>query len=135
MAGPSVRFLSLLCLAVWAAEPRAAAQTPPVLDIQTYAGLTITGAVGHGLPNSIRHGPGPDEQRERLALSVMGSNRSWFNGDRTAEGDLNYGTDLSRPVELVSWNDATYVIGGLCSREREHSVKCRGFSLGAILWQ
>ena len=36
-----VRFLTLLCLAPWVV-----AQTPPVLDIQTYAGLTITGAVG-----------------------------------------------------------------------------------------
>jgi hypothetical protein len=41
-----VRFLSLLCLAVWAVGPRASAQTPAQLDIQKYAGLTITGAVG-----------------------------------------------------------------------------------------
>jgi formylglycine-generating enzyme required for sulfatase activity len=41
-----VRFLSLLGLTVWAVGPRAAAQTPPVLDVQLYAGLSITGAVG-----------------------------------------------------------------------------------------
>jgi formylglycine-generating enzyme required for sulfatase activity len=41
-----VRFLSLLCLAVCAVGPRAAAQTPAGLNIQTYAGLSITGAVG-----------------------------------------------------------------------------------------
>ena len=41
-----VRFLPVLCLAVWAVAPRAVAQTPPALDIHTYAGLTITGAVG-----------------------------------------------------------------------------------------
>jgi formylglycine-generating enzyme required for sulfatase activity len=41
-----IRFLSLLCLAVWAAGPRAVAQTPAELDIQLYAGLTVTGAVG-----------------------------------------------------------------------------------------
>jgi formylglycine-generating enzyme required for sulfatase activity len=41
-----IRFLFLLCLAVWAAGPRVSAQTPPELDIQLYAGLTITGAVG-----------------------------------------------------------------------------------------
>ena len=35
-----------LVLAVWAAAPRASAQTPAGLSIQTYAGLTITGAVG-----------------------------------------------------------------------------------------
>ena len=41
-----VRFLSVLGLAVWAAGPRAVAQTPAGLDVQLYAGLTITGAVG-----------------------------------------------------------------------------------------
>jgi formylglycine-generating enzyme required for sulfatase activity len=41
-----VRFLSLLCLAVWALAPPVYAQTPPVLDIHLYAGLTVTGAVG-----------------------------------------------------------------------------------------
>ncbi|PYJ55055.1 MAG: hypothetical protein DME24_25460, partial [Verrucomicrobia bacterium] len=41
-----VRLLSLLCLAVWAAVPRASAQTSAGLDLQLYPGLTITGAVG-----------------------------------------------------------------------------------------
>lgn len=42
----SFRLLSLLCLAVLAAGPRAYADAPAGLSIQTYAGLTITGAVG-----------------------------------------------------------------------------------------
>ncbi len=41
-----VLFLVLLCWAVWAIGPRASAQTPAELDLQLYAGLTITGAVG-----------------------------------------------------------------------------------------
>jgi len=41
-----VRFLALLCLAVWAVGPRASAQTPAGLDLQLYAGLTITGRGG-----------------------------------------------------------------------------------------
>src|SRR6267143_999634 len=40
-----VRFLSLLCVAHWAVRPRAVAQTAAELDIQLYAGLSITGAV------------------------------------------------------------------------------------------
>ena len=48
----------------------------------------------------------------------MGSNPSWLNGDRTAYGETNYGTDLSRPVEEVSWNDATNYCGQLTQRER-----------------
>src|SRR6266496_2206866 len=42
----SVRFLSILGLALWAATPEAVAQTSAQLAIQTCAGLTITGAVG-----------------------------------------------------------------------------------------
>jgi hypothetical protein len=34
------------CLALWTVGLRAYAQTPPGLDIQLYAGLSITGAVG-----------------------------------------------------------------------------------------
>ena len=37
-------------------------------------------------------------------LAVVGSNPSWFNG--VANG-TDYGTDLTRPVETVSWYDAT----------------------------
>jgi len=39
-------FLAVLGLAVWAVSPKVYAQTPAGLSIQTYAGLTITGAVG-----------------------------------------------------------------------------------------
>ncbi len=39
-------WLAVLCWAVWAVGPQASAQTPAELDIQLYAGLTITGAVG-----------------------------------------------------------------------------------------
>src|SRR5215831_5266179 len=41
-----VRFTLGLGWAVWVPAPRASAQTPVQLSIQTYAGLTITGAVG-----------------------------------------------------------------------------------------
>ena len=41
-----VRFFSLLGLAAVALGPRASAQTPPVLNLQMYAGVTVTGAVG-----------------------------------------------------------------------------------------
>jgi hypothetical protein len=47
--GNRVRFLSVLCLGVWAAAPQASAQTPAQLAIQTYAGLSIAGAGGVGV--------------------------------------------------------------------------------------
>jgi formylglycine-generating enzyme required for sulfatase activity len=51
-------------------------------------------------------------------LAVMGNNPSWFNGDRTSEGGANYGTELTRPVEQVSWNDAVAYCAQLTQRER-----------------
>jgi len=41
-----VRFASMLCLAVSTLEHPAIGQSPAGLSIQTYAGLSITGAVG-----------------------------------------------------------------------------------------
>ena len=40
------RIMGWLCLIYLATGARAVAQTPPRLDLQLYAGLTITGAVG-----------------------------------------------------------------------------------------
>jgi formylglycine-generating enzyme required for sulfatase activity len=61
---------------------------------------------------------GKCEVTQREYLAVMGSNPSWYNGDRTADGGTNYGTDLSRPVETVSWEDAKTYCSQLTQRER-----------------
>ncbi len=61
---------------------------------------------------------GKHEVTQGEYLAVMGSNPSWFNGDHTAEGGPNYGIDLNRPVEQVSWNAATNYCGTLTQRER-----------------
>ena len=50
--------------------------------------------------------------------AVTGGNPSWFNGDRTWAGYGDYGVDLNRPVEWVSWEDATNYCGQLTERER-----------------
>jgi len=183
-----VRFLSLLSLAVWAVAPRASAQSPAGLNLQLYAGLSITGAVGTVYsveyvtdlaqtnswrclaflqlpaspylwadksapatgrrfyraevfaaptnmvfipPGTFRMG-GPTNEVDRLDqegpqtavtisrgfwmgkyevtqgeyLAVMGSNPSFFTGD------------TNRPVEQVSWFDATNYCGVLTQRER-----------------
>ena len=51
-------------------------------------------------------------------LEVVGDNPSRFNGDRTAEGGSDYGTHLTRPVETVTWDDATNYCAQLTQRER-----------------
>jgi formylglycine-generating enzyme required for sulfatase activity len=48
--------------------------------------------------------------------AVVGSNPSWFNGH--IFGGVDYGTDLSRPVENVTWDDATNYCDQLTQRER-----------------
>jgi formylglycine-generating enzyme required for sulfatase activity len=186
-----VRFLCVLCLAVLAVAPRVAAQTPAGLNLQLYAGLSITGATGTvyqiqyvtdlgqtnnasawrcleflQLPTSpylwadksapaiarrfyravvfaapttlvfippgtfrmgdpanevdrdLYQGPqtavaisggfwmGKYEVTQGEYLAVMGNNPSWFTGDR------------NRPVETVSWYDATNYCGQLTQLER-----------------
>lgn len=57
-------------------------------------------------------------------LEVMGSNPSWFNGVRhwdpesETEIDVDYGTDLNRPVEMLNWDDAVAYCAALTERER-----------------
>ena len=53
-------------------------------------------------------------------LAVIGSNPSYFNGDRSGppDNDQNYGTDLTRPVEQVSWIDATNFCAHLTTQDR-----------------
>ncbi len=56
---------------------------------------------------------GETEVTQALWQVVMGSNPSWFNGRRKedyfdweeANIDIDYGTNLQRPVECVSWDD------------------------------
>ena len=204
-SGPLVPAIwpAVLCLALCAEGSRAFAQTSAELDIQLYAGLTITGAVGRVYsmeyvtdlaqtntpsawrcleflqlpaspllwadrsapvsgkrfyravateapanmvfipPGTFRMGsPQGDEGRfewegpqaavtisrgfwmgkyevtQGEYLAVTGNNPSWFSGDRTAEGGSDYGTDLSRPVERVTWMDATAYCDALTLQER-----------------
>jgi formylglycine-generating enzyme required for sulfatase activity len=53
-------------------------------------------------------------------LAVMGSNPSRFNGVQYegTEWEIDYGTDLTRPVERVSWHDAVAYCLALTERER-----------------
>ena len=52
---------------------------------------------------------GQTEVTQELWEAVMGENPSWFNGYGNSKYDSshseNYGTNLNRPVEYVSWDD------------------------------
>ncbi len=48
-------------------------------------------------------------------LEVMGDNPSCFNGLRE---EMDYGVDLTRPVEEVSWDYAVAYCAALTARER-----------------
>jgi formylglycine-generating enzyme required for sulfatase activity len=54
--------------------------------------------------------------------AVMGSNPSFFNGVRqdwpVDDVDTDFGVDLARPVDTVSWFDATNYCAALTQRER-----------------
>ena len=58
-------------------------------------------------------------------LAVMGSNPSYFNGigrgwdpSCSCYRNVDFGTELNRPVEQVSWNDAVAYCAALTSREQ-----------------
>jgi formylglycine-generating enzyme required for sulfatase activity len=190
----SPRLFAVLVSALWALGSECWAQTPPVLNLQLYAGLSITGMVGtvyqiqyvtdlaqtnswrcqeflqlsaspslwidnsalatgrryyravvfaastnmaYIPPGTFRMGSPPDEldrfgdEGPQAAvtisrgfwigkyevtqgeyLTVIGNNPSYFTA---AHG---YVTDLNRPVELVSWIDATNYCAMLTERER-----------------
>jgi formylglycine-generating enzyme required for sulfatase activity len=63
---------------------------------------------------------GKHEVTQGEYLNVMGSNPSYFNGDRSGDPyyDMDYGFDLTRPVERVSWSDATNYCARLTDRDR-----------------
>ena len=53
---------------------------------------------------------GQTEVTQELWQAVMGYNPSWVNGKGNSNydsyhSDIDYGTDLQRPVEMVSWDD------------------------------
>jgi formylglycine-generating enzyme required for sulfatase activity len=198
-----VRFQSILCWAALAVGPTASAQTPSGLNLQLYAGLSITGAVGtvysveyvtdlaqtnswrcleflqppaspyfwadksapatgHRFyratvvaaptnlvfipPGTFRMGS-PSNEVDRVDdegpqtavtisrgfwmgkyevtqgeyLAMIGTNPSHFNGDHSGDPppfNQDYGTELSRPVDTVSWFNATNYCGKLTQRER-----------------
>jgi formylglycine-generating enzyme required for sulfatase activity len=183
-----LRSLSVLCWAIWALGPLASAQTPPVLNLQLYAGLSIMGAVGSVFsveyvtdlaqtnswrcleflqlpaspylwadksapatgqrfyravqtgaptnmvfipPGTFRMGSPPDEVDRRSdegpQTAVTISRGYWMGKYEVTQWEYQavvgsnpsaYTGDTNRPVEQVSWYDATNYCVTLTQRER-----------------
>lgn len=62
---------------------------------------------------------GKCEVTQQEYLDLMGTNPSYFNGYRSAAAvnARDYGTNLSRPVEQVTWREATAYCNALTQRE------------------
>ena len=178
--------LVLFCLGPWAVEPRADAQISATLSIQTYAGLTITGAVGtvytvqyatnltqpdwrgaglvqlpsspylwvdtavaatgrsfyravEGPTNMVWIPPGtftmgsPSNELARWGQegpqTVVTLTRGYFIGrDELTQGEYQsvmntnpsyFAREWGRPVDQLTWDDATNYCGQLTQRERQ----------------
>jgi hypothetical protein len=63
---------------------------------------------------------GKYEVTQGSTLDVMGNNPSFFNGLRHegTEWEIDYGVNLARPVEMVSWDDVVAYCAALTERER-----------------
>ena len=88
-----VRFLSVLCVAVWAAASQASAQTPAGLDIQIYAGVTVTGAVGSVYQIQYVTDFAQTNENDCLCLTFLqlpATNYLWFDPTAPATGRRFY---------------------------------------------
>ena len=70
---------------------------------------------------------GSTEVTQELWLAVMGSNPSWFHGVRMdydysakEEREVDYGNDLQRPVDCVTWDNCQEFIAKLNQLTGEH---------------
>ena len=108
-----VRFHCALCLAVWAAGPRAAAQTPPMLDSQAYAGLTITGEVG--TVYSIEYVTDLAQTNSWRCLEFLqlpGSPYLWADKSAPATGRRFYRAQIfAPPANMVFIPPGTFMMG------------------------
>ena len=93
-----VRFLSLLFLVFVVGGSRAVAQTPPRLDLQLYAGLSITGAVGTVYSvEYVTDLAKTNDWRCLTFLQLPATNYLWFDPTAPATGKLFY-----RAVEFAA---------------------------------
>jgi formylglycine-generating enzyme required for sulfatase activity len=110
-----VRFLTVLWLGFWATGQWAAAQTPPELDVQTYAGLTIIGEIGKVY--SIEYvtdltDPAESDWRCLEYLQLPASPYLWADKSAPATGKRFYrAVAMEAPTNMVFIPPGTFRMG------------------------
>jgi formylglycine-generating enzyme required for sulfatase activity len=117
-SGKLVRFLSLLCLAVWALAPPASAQPQPSLGLQFSAGqptLSLTGVVG--TVYSIQYATGVSPTNlwvDRTLLQAQGASSVWTDPSAPTPGQRFYrAVSVAAPADtnLVFIPPGTFTMG------------------------
>jgi formylglycine-generating enzyme required for sulfatase activity len=136
-----VPFLCVICLPVWAVTLQAPAQTSGELDIQLYAGLTITGAVG--TVYSIEYSTDltrTNAWRSLAFLELPVTNYLWTDNSAPANGQRFYRAVATAPTNLVFIESGTFRMGsptnelGHFDDEIQHNVTlAKGFFMGKYL--
>jgi formylglycine-generating enzyme required for sulfatase activity len=135
-----VRFLILLCLGAWAVGPRAVAQTTAALGIQTYAGLSITGAVGSVYSvEYVTDLARTNEWRCLTFLQLPATNYLWFDPTAPATGRRFYrAVQTGGPTNMVFVPPGTFRMGSPTNEVDRHGDEgpqtavtiSRGFWMG-----
>jgi formylglycine-generating enzyme required for sulfatase activity len=134
----SVRVLCALCLAVWAAAPRASAQSPPTLGVNLYAGVSITGAVGTVYAiQATTNAAGTNGWSCVALLQLPGSIYIWVDTSTSAALGRRFYRAVVTAANLVYLLPGTFTMGSptneslRTSDEAQHVVTIsRGFWMG-----
>lgn len=131
------RFLALLYLMAWATGPRASAQTPVVLSLQTYAGLTITGSVGTVYTVQYATNLAQPDWRGAGMVQLPSSPYLWVDTGAPAT-ELRFYRTVDGPTNMVWIPPGTFTMGSPSNeveRSRDEGPQTvvtltRGFFMG-----
>jgi formylglycine-generating enzyme required for sulfatase activity len=108
-----LRLLFILCWASLAVAPRASAQAPPGLNLQLYAGLSITGVVG--TIYSVEYNTDLAQTNGWRCLTFLqlpATNYLWFDPTVTATGQRFYrAAQFNAPTNLAFIPPGTFRMG------------------------
>ncbi len=111
-----VRFLQVLCMFAASATQQGAAQTAPAMDVQNYAGVTITGSIGTVYSieyvSDLAHTNDPYAWRCLEFLRLPASPYLWVDrSDPLSEKRYYRASEFAAPTNLVFIPRGTFVMG------------------------